>query len=52
MNLALVLINLHYLRRMRSTEKKTYDLIETKPQDACFQFALRKWQADIQACLP
>ena len=52
MNLALVLINLHYLRRMRSMEKKTYDLIETKPQDACFQSALRKWQADIQACLP
>ncbi len=50
MNLCLVAINLHNLYRLRGSAKKTYSLVEVKPDDAYLQHVLAKYKADILAC--
>ena len=52
MNLCLVVINIHNLRRLRGTESKTYDMIELDPEDSYLQYVLNKYKADILACFP
>ena len=52
MNFCLVLINLHHLRRMRTPETKTYDLIKADPRDAFLKHMIEKYKSDILACFP
>ena len=52
MNICLVAINLHNLRRLRGTASRTYDLIELDPGDSYLQHVLKKYKDDILACVP
>ena len=52
MNICLVAINLHTLRRLRGTATRTYDLIEMDPGDSYLQHVLNKYRDDILACFP
>lgn len=51
MNMALVLINVHFLWKMSSTEKH-YDLVSTNINDDFFKFFLEKNKEDIIKCFP
>ena len=51
MNIALVIINLRFLWKMR-TDSKVYDLVETTPADNYLGYLLGYWAADIKTCFP
>lgn len=51
MNICLVLINLRFLWKMRSSSK-SYDLVSVSPDDAYLQFLLKRHMDDIEAIFP
>ena len=51
MNLALVLINLHFLWKMNKTDK-VYEVVESSRQDTLLTSLLEYYQTDIQKCFP
>ena len=51
MNFCLVLINLHFLWKMRS-EGKEYDLVRVQNDDSYLDYILKKYDSDIKDCFP
>lgn len=51
MNFCLVLINLHFLWKMRHTGKK-YDLVKVEDTDHYLQYILGRQEEDIKKCFP
>ena len=51
MNFCLVLINLHFLWKMRHTSHH-YDLVKVEPGDSYLKYIISRQREDIEACFP
>lgn len=51
MNAALVLINIHFLWKMRHAGRQ-YDLVKVRYDDQYFQYLISEYRSDINECFP